>query len=66
MEHKQRFLRLREVIQRVGLSRSQIYKLIGLSEFPAQMKISCSVSVWLESDIDDWIETKVRESKEAA
>ena len=66
MKQKERFLRMGEVIQRVGLSRSQIYKLISLNEFPAQIKLCCSISAWLESDIDDWIETKVRASKEAA
>ena len=35
-----RYLRLREVCQRVGLKPSSLYRLIGLGTFPKQVKLS--------------------------
>lgn len=53
-----RFLRLPEVKDRVGLSRSQIYRLIQATDFPAPIKLGPQVSVWLDGDIAQW-QTKV-------
>lgn len=49
-----RFLRLPEVKDRVGLSRSQIYRLIQAGGFPAPLKLSPQVSVWPDKDIAEW------------
>lgn len=49
-----RFLRLPEVKDRVGLSRSQIYRLIQTGGFPAPLKLSRQVSVWPDQDITRW------------
>lgn len=49
-----RFLRLPEVRDRVGLSRSQIYRLIQDGSFPAPLKIGPQVSVWPDGDIVRW------------
>jgi prophage regulatory protein len=49
-----RFLRLPEVRSRVGLSRSQIYRLIQDGSFPAPLKIGSQVSVWPDGDIVRW------------
>lgn len=49
-----RFLRLPEVRDRVGLSRSQIYRLIQAGGFPAPLKIGPQVFVWPDEDITRW------------
>lgn len=49
-----RFLRLPDVKDRVGLSRSQIYRLIQAGTFPAPLKLSQQVSVWPDKDITRW------------
>ena len=49
-----RFLRLPEVKDRVGLSRSQIYRLIQTGDFPTPPKLSRQVSVWPDGDIVRW------------
>lgn len=49
-----RFLRLPEVKDRVGLSRSQIYRLVQAGDFPAPLKLSAQVSVWPDGDIVRW------------
>ena len=64
----QLFIRLPAVLQKVGMSKSHIYNLMGLGEFPAQIKISQKISVWVASEIDDWIQEKIkqRDEEEAA
>lgn len=49
-----RFLRLPDVRTRVGLSRSQIYRLIQEGSFPAPVKLGGQVSVWPDNAITAW------------
>jgi len=51
---KDRIIRLPEVIERVGLSKSTIYQNIQDGTFPKQLKLG-RTSGWLESEIDAWI-----------
>ena len=58
-----RILRLDEVRERVGLSRTHVYDLIAAKRFPAQLKLipGGRSSGWLESEIDTWIAERVAE-----
>lgn len=55
MNAPERILRLPEVINRVGLSKSPIYARIKRGEFPAPVKLG-RVSGWRESDIQRFIQ----------
>lgn len=55
MSQEDKILRLPQVMARVGLKKSAIYKMIANKEFPAQMKLGAHASGWLESDIQKWI-----------
>lgn len=57
-----RLLRLPEVLKRIGWSRSQLYKQIERGRFPRPARLSERTVAWLEADIDQWIEERVRES----
>lgn len=57
-----RFLRLADVRSRVGLSRSQIYRL-ATGDFPKAYGLGARAVAWLESDIDAWIRARVRQSR---
>jgi|GEM_PF-802913 len=46
-----RFLRLPEVMQRVGLSKQSIYARMKAGSFPRPIKDGSRISLWLESDI---------------
>lgn len=59
-----RLLRLPEVINLIGLSKAQIYNLISLGEFPQQIKLGDRASAWLESEVADWIDERIRVSRE--
>ena len=45
MIQTEKFLRIKEVQRFSGLSRSQIYALVGKGEFPKQIKVSEKASV---------------------
>ena len=61
-DHKERFLRLPEVQDRTGFSRSFIYKGVNDKTFPSPRKVGGRASVWLESEINDWMRVITREN----
>jgi prophage regulatory protein len=59
MDRSTKFLRLPSVIDKVGLSRSQIYKLIQRGDFPEPVKIGPKISVWIEEKLEMWMDAQV-------
>ena len=59
-----RFLRIGDLQEKVGLSRSQIYKLIADGEFPKQNKLGERISVWEESKVEEWMVSKINVGEE--
>lgn len=53
--YSERFLRLGEVKDRTGLSRSTIYSWIKLGQFPASHSLGNRLVGWLESEVASWI-----------
>jgi prophage regulatory protein len=53
-----RIIRLPEVKFRTSLPRSSIYDLIKKGLFPKQIKLMSRSVGWLESEIDEWIDRK--------
>lgn len=54
-----KILRLKEVQQMTGLSRSTIYAEIAKGNFPKQVKLTGARSVgWYESAVVQWIESR--------
>jgi len=59
-----RFLRIREMLWRVGLSRSSMYRMMNKGNFPRQIKLNGTTSVWSEKEIMAWMEQqKVTQTK---
>ena len=54
-----RLLRLRQVEDKTGLKRSQIYAYMKLKQFPASIKIGPASVAWLEQEINDWVDEKL-------
>ena len=52
-----RFLKIKDVIQLTGLSRSSIYAKISKGDFPSQVSISERSVAWLEEDIIQWMKS---------
>ena len=59
-----RFLRLKEVQNRVGVSRSTIYLWIEKGAFPKPIKISPRLIAWPEQTISAWMIAKIDRSNE--
>ncbi|MFL9996727.1 AlpA family transcriptional regulator [Paraburkholderia sediminicola] len=53
-------LRLRDVQAKTGLSRSTIYDAVAKGDFPKQVPLSTRRVGWLASEVDAWIEKRVR------
>ena len=49
------FLRLPQVVARVGLKSTRIYQLIGDGDFPAPAKLGERAVGWLEHEVEAWI-----------
>ena len=54
-----RFLRISEVIRRVGVSRPTIYRWMREGTFPKQISISANSVIWLESDVTKWMDQRI-------
>jgi prophage regulatory protein len=54
-----RFLRLPQVIERVGLSRSTIYSLIDQGRFPPAIPLSVQARAWSSKAIEEWMQERL-------
>ncbi|MYN17862.1 AlpA family phage regulatory protein [Rugamonas sp. FT107W] len=54
-----RLMRIREVLQLCGLSRTTLYREIKLRTFPAQVKLSARSVGWLQDDVMRWLDARV-------
>ena len=50
------FLRLPQVLERVPISRSTLWRRVAAGSFPHPLKLSARVTVWRSEDIDDWMQ----------
>lgn len=55
-----KILRLPDVTNITGLSRSSIYQKISDGEFPKQISLGAKTVGWIESDIQNWIADKIQ------
>jgi prophage regulatory protein len=55
-----RLIRLPEVMARVGLKRSAIYQRMSEGRFPKSRSLGPKCAVWVEREIEEWIEQVVR------
>jgi len=56
-------LRLPDVILRTGLSRSTIYLRIQENAFPKQISLGPRAVGWLESEVQDWLNQQIQQSR---
>lgn len=52
-------LRRTQVQARTGISRSGIYQKMADGEFPQSISLGPRAVGWLESSIDDWIQSRI-------
>lgn len=59
-QQSERIIRLRDVMQKTGLSKSSVYRLAAdsNSDFPAAVRLTPATVGWYESLIDAWIQSR--------
>lgn len=56
-------IRITEVQRRIGYSKAWIYRLLKDSRFPKPVKIGTRAIAFVESEVDEWIEQRIAESR---
>jgi prophage regulatory protein len=59
-----RLLRLREVVKRVGLSRSTVYLRVSQGTFPQSCPLGGRRVAWSEAEIERWIQERIASRQE--
>lgn len=59
-------IRLPEVQRRTGYSKAWLYRLISQGKFPASVKIGTRSIAFVESEIDEWVNQRIAESRGVA
>ena len=59
-----RLLRLREVKEITGMSRSHIYRLMQKGDFPRPVRIGPTAVRWRESEVNAWVESRPKATGE--
>ena len=54
-----RLIRLKEVMNRVGLGRSTIYRWMDEGKFPRPVRLGPRSVAWYEKDIEGWISDRI-------
>ena len=53
-----KFIRTEEVINKTGMSRTSIWRMEKDGEFPYRRQLGLRSVGWLETEIDEWIESR--------
>lgn len=60
-----RVIRLKEVLDTTGLSRSSLYKYIADGDFPKPVALGERCVGWVESEVHDWILARIEDRDNA-
>lgn len=59
-------IRRKEVERLTALSRSRLYALMALNEFPKPIRLGAMSVAWLETEVHEWIEHRIADSRKTA
>lgn len=65
-KENKRLIRLPEVMSKTGYGKAWIYKLISEGRFPKPVKIGIRATAFVESEVDEWIDKVIRQSRMVA
>ncbi len=57
-------LRLPAVLERTGLSRSTTYLMMSRNEFPKTVSLGERAVGWIESEVDQWLDERIADSRD--
>ena len=58
MAKNKKFIRISRVMEKTGLARSTVWAWVKENRIPAPIKLSPRVTVWVECELDVWIDDK--------
>lgn len=61
-----KLLRLPEVINATGLSRSALYRMIAEGTFPSSIRIGGRSVAWCDEEVNAWIAERIRSHRNAS
>ena len=53
-----KYLRIKEVVEKLSVGKSTIYAWIKQGRFPEPIRITQYCAVWKDADIDEWVRSK--------
>jgi prophage regulatory protein len=59
-----RILRLPNVLDRTGLSRSTVYQRVTEGRFPRPVSLGTRAVGWIETEVEEWIARQIEASRE--
>jgi prophage regulatory protein len=59
-----RILRLPNVLDRIGLSRSTVYQRVTEGRFPRPVSLGARAVGWIETEVEEWIAHQIEASRE--
>jgi prophage regulatory protein len=63
----EKLIRIKCVLERVPVSRSQLYNMIAAGKFPKPIHIGGGqAAFWAESELDEWIQLQIDVERKAA
>ena len=62
-ERKMRFIKMKEVMAKTGIARSTVWYMVKNGTLPKPRKLSPRVTVWVESEIDEFIKNIIEIKK---
>jgi len=59
----QKLMRINDITEMTGFCPDQIYKMMRKGTFPKQIKLSVRASAWLTSEVDAWLDGRIKLSR---
>jgi prophage regulatory protein len=57
------FLRLAQVLQETGLSKSTVYDLVKRGDFPSAVRLADKAVGWIDTEVKAWQEDRIKASR---
>lgn len=55
---------MKDITEYTGFSRQTIHKLMNQGKFPQPIRIGGNTNVWLEEELNNWLEAKIDASRQ--
>lgn len=58
-----RLITVRETLDRISISKSNLYRLLSAGEFPPRVRLGTKRIAFVEQEVENWISTQVEEGR---